>query len=126
MWITGMIVYAVDMTESLEATETFAAEGATAPRITLDYIKGEIEQQWFTTADRIPSERARLAVVEKLKHVMVCLLVMKNGFCVIGKSAPLSPENFDEEKGKTFAYEDCIRQLWPLYAFAQLQNGKPR
>lgn len=114
------------MTESLEATDKYGAEGATAPRITLDYIKDQIEQQWFVTADRIPSERARLAVVEKIKHITVCLMIMKNGFCVIGKSAPMSPENFDEEKGKTFAYEDCIRQLWPMYAFAQLQGKMPQ
>jgi hypothetical protein len=110
------------MTESLDATERLGAEGATHPRITLDYIKSQIEQQWFTTADRIPTERAQLGVVERLKHITVCLLLMRNGFCVIGKSAPLSPDNFDEEKGKTFAYEDAIRTLWPLMAFAQLEK----
>ena len=43
---------------------------------------------------------------------------MRNGFTVIGKSAPASPENFDAAKGKLFAYEDAIKQLWPLEGYA--------
>jgi hypothetical protein len=52
-------------------------------------------------------------------HLMtLCFLTMRNGFVVVGKSAPASPENFDPEKGKTFAREDAIRQLWPLMGFS--------
>jgi hypothetical protein len=43
---------------------------------------------------------------------------MKNGFIVIGHSAPASPENFNAELGRKFAYENAIRQLWPLMGFA--------
>ncbi len=43
---------------------------------------------------------------------------MQNGFTVIGKSAPASPENFDAETGRLFAYEDAIKQLWPLEGYA--------
>jgi hypothetical protein len=43
---------------------------------------------------------------------------MKNGFTLVGKSAPASPENFDREKGQRFAYEDAIKQLWPLEGYA--------
>jgi hypothetical protein len=45
---------------------------------------------------------------------------------VIGKSAPASPENFNAELGKKFAYEDAVRQLWPLMGFAlrdRLERG---
>lgn len=48
----------------------------------------------------------------------LCILTMQNGFTLIGKSAPASPENFDVEKGKRFAYEDAIKQLWPLEGYA--------
>jgi hypothetical protein len=57
-----------------------------------------------------------------LDLLTICILVLANGFIVIGKSAPASPENFDEEKGKTFAREDAIRQLWPLMGFALRQK----
>lgn len=46
---------------------------------------------------------------------------LEDGFVVYDYSAPMSPANFDSEKGKTFAYENCIRKLWPLFAFARLQ-----
>jgi hypothetical protein len=57
----------------------------------------------------------------KLASFTVCMVLMKNGFMLLGKSAPLSPENFDQGKGRIFAYEDALRQTWPLFAFGQLQ-----
>lgn len=110
------------MTKSLEATEALGAEGAEHPRITLDYIKSQIEDQWYMTADQTIPVRARLAVADNLKHVTLCVMLMRNGFVVIGKSAPMDPQNFDPAKGRTFAYEDAIRQLWPLFAFAYLSR----
>lgn len=54
----------------------------------------------------------------------LCVLVMRNGFTVLGKSAPLDPQNFDAELGKKFAYDDAIRQVWPLMAFSRLDAAK--
>jgi hypothetical protein len=34
-----------------------------------------------------------------------------------GKAAPASPENFDPEVGKRYAYEDAFRELWPLEGY---------
>jgi len=51
------------------------------------------------------------------QHMTICVLVLDNGFAVVGKSAPADPENYDEELGKRFAQEDAIRQLWPLEAY---------
>jgi hypothetical protein len=50
--------------------------------------------------------------------VCVCVFIMNNGFVVVGKSAPISVANFNMELGSKFAREDCIRQLWPMMAFA--------
>jgi Phage protein (N4 Gp49/phage Sf6 gene 66) family len=55
---------------------------------------------------------------ESIEHMTICILVMENGFAVVGKSAPADAENFDEELGKKFAKEDCIRQLWALEGYA--------
>ncbi|YBV97543.1 Gp49 family protein [Phyllobacteriaceae bacterium JZ32] len=55
---------------------------------------------------------------ECLPSMTICVMQMKNGFVVIGKSAPADPENFNEELGRKFAYEDCVRQLWPLEGYA--------
>jgi hypothetical protein len=55
---------------------------------------------------------------EQLEVLTICILQVRNGFTVIGKAAPADPGNFDADLGKKFAYEDAVRQLWPLYGFA--------
>lgn len=100
---------------SLQIADKLAAKGATAPRVSIQSIRDNIAAEYITTADNAigdaPSHDA-------LKILTICILVMKNGFVVIGKSAPASPENFDAEKGATFAREDAIRQIWPLAGYA--------
>lgn len=78
----------------------------TANRIPLAYIESQIDDE------------VRLQLPDDLEHITVLLLRLKNGFVVIGKSAPADPENYDAELGYRFAREDAIRQLWPLFAFA--------
>lgn len=107
--------------KSLYETEEMGARGATHPRVSLDDIEKNIAFVAFKTADallspELPEDAARNA--EPLKLLTLCVVVMANGFVVVGKSAPASPENFDAEKGQTFAYEDAVRQIWPLMGFA--------
>lgn len=98
---------------SLQESEAEAAAGATAPRVSLHDIERKIESVRYTTADDA------FGIVDPDMAVLtLCMVKCTNGFMVIGKSAPASLENFDIEKGRKFAYEDCIRQLWPLMGFA--------
>jgi Phage protein (N4 Gp49/phage Sf6 gene 66) family len=46
-----------------------------------------------------------------------CVALTTNGVTLVGKSAPASPENFDAEYGERRAYEDALRQLWPLEGY---------
>lgn len=115
---------------SLQHTDAESAAVAIAPRVALADIEAAIAERFdigpdtlFTilghaSVDTRNGEPPSLDAVESLKVFSLCLLVMKNGFTVIGKSAPASPENFNAELGRKFAYEDCIRQLWPLMGFA--------
>lgn len=48
----------------------------------------------------------------------VCALVLINGFVVIGESACVSPENFDEEIGRRIAYAHAREQIWKLEGYA--------
>ena len=107
--------------DSLQTTDAVAAAGATHPRVSLDDIKNSIADFYFVTAgDAVRATRAGAAqdALPTLDLLTVCFVVMKNGFVVIGKSAPASAANFDAEKGRTFAWEDAIRQLWPLMGFS--------
>ena len=44
------------------------------------------------------------AVLDNLKLVTLCIIVLENGFKVEGVSACVDPANYDEEKGKAYAY----------------------
>ena len=101
---------------SLEQSDREAAAHAVAPRVTLADIEGAIAAQYNILAVNAIGPDA--PAHESLKVLSLCLVVMSNGFTIVGKSAPASPENFNAEFGRKLAYEDCIRQLWPLMGFS--------
>ena len=111
---------------SLKATEAECAANATAPRVSLASMEAKIAARYDFTADTAVREAP---VHGTLKLLSICILVMKNGFSVIGKSAPASAANFNAELGRKLAYEDAIRQLWPLEGYALrerlLMSGGP-
>lgn len=112
--------------ESLKLTDAQSAAVAVAPRVALADIEAAIAATYFDTADRFASEAAAtyakdtpvVGTIEALRPLTICILVMRNGFTVIGKAAPASPENYNVELGRKYAYEDAVRQLWPLMGFA--------
>lgn len=108
------------MTSSLKVTDTESAAVAVAPRVALADIEASIVSRFDTTADQATKGALCQGATQcdELRLLSICILVMKNGFAVIGKSAPASPANFDRELGRKFAYEDAVRQLWPLMGYA--------
>lgn len=115
------------MSTGLEATEKECAAVAVAPRVTLADIQAQIEAQFFMTADEAFLGNAAFnhaghpGVIkhkQALRLMTLCCLVMRNGFTIIGKSAPASAENFNADLGRKLAYEDAVRQLWPLMGYA--------
>lgn len=107
---------------TLRATDDFSAAQSTHERVSLDGMTAKIvSEHYFTAGEAVRAldhPVAGAAGKSPLDVLTVCILVMANGFVVIGKSAPASPENFDMAKGQRFAYEDAIKQLWPLEAYA--------
>jgi len=45
------------------------------------------------------------------------VLVLTNGFTVVGQSACVSPENFNADIGRKVARDNAVSQLWPLLGF---------
>lgn len=81
------------------------------------HTEGKIAAEaYFTAGDA--GDALGIPTHDAAKLLTICIITMQNGFTLIGKSAPASPENFDPEKGKRFAYEDAIKQLWPLEGYA--------
>lgn len=108
------------ITEGLKATEAECAAGRTAPRVSLDDIQRNIAQEYFFVAGHALQLLGAPATPpdSSLNLLTIYLAVLRNGFVVIGKSAPASAANFDAEFGKKLAKEDAIRQMWPLMGYA--------
>jgi hypothetical protein len=99
--------YDKDYTEtpSLQASDdASAAVQRTKNRITLDHIKSRVEGVEYINPPSIP-------------HMTIAIVVLDNGYAVVGKSTPADAANFDETLGKQFAYEDALRAVWPLEAY---------
>lgn len=103
--------------DTLKATDDYSATKATHPRVSLDDMKSKIAAEAYFTAGEA-GEALGIPTHSAAKLLTLCIVTMQNGFTLVGKSAPASPENFDAEKGRRFAYEDAIKQLWPLEGYA--------
>lgn len=110
---------------SIQATEAECAANAVAPRVRLQDIEAAIKYRFDLNASEAVGATAGHEVepdgtssMDALRLLSVCVLVLHNGFTIIGKSAPASPENFNADLGRKLAYEDAVRQLWPLMGFA--------
>lgn len=107
---------------SLEVSDAAAAAVAVAPRVTLDEIKSAVESVHYMNGQGFVSWANAGGyshhAIQAAAGLTICLVVLKNGFTVVGKSAPASLENFNAELGQKFAYEDALRLLWPLMGFA--------
>jgi hypothetical protein len=109
---------------SLQQSDAEAAAVAVAPRVSLADMEAKIAARYDFTAGKA-LEALGMPTLEECNILSVCILVMRNGFTVIGKSAPASPLNFNADLGKKFAYEDAIRQLWPLEGYALRERLLP-
>lgn len=91
------------------------ARGLTAPRITPADIEANIAgENYFTLAQAT----AGAPQFPGFATFTMCALTLKNGFIVIGYSAPASPENFDEAIGQKIAKQKAVDQIWPLMGYA--------
>jgi hypothetical protein len=89
----------------------------TAPRVTLDDLNANIAgENYFTLGDAC--EALGQPVPPGASALTLCVLTLRNGFTVIGESAPASPENFDAALGEKIAKQRAIDKVWPLMGYA--------
>ena len=103
--------------DSIKATDAASLAVAKSPstRVSLADIEANIAGEYSGTGDRMFPGSPMLPSMALLS---VCVIVLRNGFTVIGKSAPADAQNFDADLGYKFAREDAIRQIWPLMGYA--------
>jgi hypothetical protein len=116
-----------DITGQPETVEQeIQRKGLTAPRVTPADIEANIASEYFTfTAAQGGAFTGHATKgdvelpVQSLQLLTICVLVLRNGFTVLGTSACASPENFDAELGRKIARtERGQRQMWPLMGYA--------
>ena len=94
------------MSESLRAGDEAAKAVQKMPnRVALDDLEAKVHSVEFYNPAAI-------------LHMTVAIVVMQNGYAVIGKSAPADPDKFNSDLGRKFARDDAIRQIWPLEGYA--------
>jgi hypothetical protein len=111
---------------SLEQQDAEVAKVSTHPRVTLADIEAAIAEKYFVSGEYAVGDNLKgraqpgepRTSAHPLSLLTMCFLVLHNGFTIVGKSAPASPENFDPELGKKIAYDDARNQMWPLMGFA--------
>ena len=110
------------------------AKGLTAARVTPQAIEDAIvAEQYLCPADALAERPGSSSCMIKLRDqvpgdlntvnlslnlLTICVLVLRNGFTVVGTSACASPENFDLELGRKIARQKAVDQVWPLMGYA--------
>lgn len=81
----------------------------TPNRVSLQSIKDKVRKTETISPATVP-------------HMTIVLVHLENGFVLVGKSTPADPANFNAQLGYDFAYEDALRQAWPLEAYLLLER----
>lgn len=80
-----------------------ALAGSPSPdRLTPEYLESRVANKEF---ERVTDTTT------------ICLLTTVNGFEVIGKSSCADPANYNQAIGEKVAYDDALKQLWPLEGY---------
>lgn len=90
------------MTEQ-EVEQEIQDKNLNAPRLTPDNIDSTIKSQEYY---RVPNTTTT-----------ICALILNNNYVIVGKSAAVSMENFDEELGRKIAFDDARDQIWALEGY---------
>lgn len=87
--------------QHIEIADKLAAQ--TAPKVTPEHLESIIvREEYYQVPDTL---------------LIICTLVLKNGFTVTGESACVSPENFIKEVCQQKAYKQAFEKLWPLEGY---------
>ncbi len=100
----------------------------TAPTVTPAAIEANIQEKHFFTAyegvlgerfhhDKDDNDYDEPGIPESMKLLTICVLVLSNGFTVLGQSACASPARYNKEIGEKIAYENAFQQIWALMGY---------
>jgi Phage protein (N4 Gp49/phage Sf6 gene 66) family len=106
------------LTEDLESPDERAARGQLVDRIP-GMSTSAVRQDIDAIASIGPAIQS---IGSAFDSVTLCLMVLQNGTKIVGVNyGPVDPANYDADKGRQYAREDAVRQIWPLLGF-ELRN----
>jgi hypothetical protein len=91
--------------------------------VTKELIESKIKAiYYFNVADAVKSAFVDPSSVSpediaNLGLVTQCVIILENGFKVIGESACVDPVNYNEELGKKYAYEKAFDKVWEVEGY---------
>jgi hypothetical protein len=85
---------------------------STTPSVTENEVDAEIHSEYYINVGEAVG-----AWSGPTTRLTLCVLVLKNEFTIVGKSACVYPELYDPEKGRQLARADAVRHVWPLLGF---------
>jgi len=88
------------------------------PLVTPSLIDIEIEFEYY----RNLGSALKAPAGSTAYNTTLCVLILRNGFVFVGKSACVHSENFDEELGKRLAREDALRQIGPFMGWREAEK----
>ena len=88
-----------------------------APRVTREQIEENILAINYLNAGEAFAALGQ-PTVESHNLLTLCVIIMRNGFKVVGESACVYPENYDRDVGNKLAYENAISKIWPVMGYA--------
>lgn len=107
------------------------AKGLNAPRLTPQHIDDQIVGEYFVRASEAfkgaSASFEGVPIMDELKCLTICVMVLKNGFMVTGESACASPANFNAEIGRKIARDNARNKIWALEGYmlkSQLAEAK--
>jgi len=88
------------------------AKGLNAPRLTPELVEAQVPSETYTV---LPSGK-----------VLVCELLLRNGFSVRGEASVVSKENFDEEIGRKVSRAKAVQEIWQIEGYLLQEKLSPR
>lgn len=89
--------------------------------VTRELIESRVKAKYFyRLGDAVVSEpNVRLEPEEhrRLNLTTYCVLVLENGYTMVGHAACVDPAMYDRGVGETYAYENAISKIWALEGY---------
>jgi hypothetical protein len=91
--------------------------------VTLDDVNAEIVSEHYINAGEaihasdLQAGRPTQVLPQSLALLTICILTLRNGFTVTGKSACVDPALYNREKGQELARKQAVEHIWPFLGF---------